>query len=383
MSVDFEISPDVLIWAEQQITSKTDEQISSLLNKWIRKEEVPNTSSIRRVSKALRIPFGYFFLEYPPQEECSLIHYRTIDSTANKNPSRNLVDIYNAMVNAQNWMSDYNRQVLNLDSLPFVGNCSKNDSPVEVASSIRKELDLPIDFFLGVKKTRYFHFLRDRISELGVLVMKNSVVGADNKRKLNIEEFRAFALVDSYAPLIFINSNDSENGKIFSLVHELAHILFGTDSLFNDNYSDKPVSNLEKICNAVAAEFLVPISFFKSEWVKSKDVSFVKISSLADMFHCSELVIARRALDLHFISLDIYKEVLSRTKKQFEMLQRANRYRTSRGGGDFYNTLKAKWDKNFVKALDSSVKAGNTPYLDAYRLMGIKGSTFHKFMSMA
>lgn len=94
MSIDFEVSPSILTWAEKQITSKTDEQISSLLYKWINNEEVPNTSSIRRVSKALRIPFGYFFLKHPPQEECVLIHYRTINSVANENFSRELIDIY-------------------------------------------------------------------------------------------------------------------------------------------------------------------------------------------------------------------------------------------------------------------------------------------------
>ena len=380
MSVSVEISPAILAWVGQQISAKNDTQITSLLSRWINKEERPTTKTIRRVSQATHIPFGYFFLKYPPQEECNLIHCRTIDSASIQSQSRDFIDVYNSMFNIQNWMAEYNRKTLGLKPLSFVGRYKENNSPMEIATDIRHELELSEDFFMREKSSdSCFNYLRKRISELGVLVMKNTIVGSNTHRKLDIKEFRAFTIINDYAPLIFINGNDTKTGKLFSLTHELAHIWIGSNNLFNDMYSSLNVSKPEQICNAVAAEILVPISIFKDKWTELNVNSVDKISTLADVFHCSKLVIARRALDLKFISQKTYTDIQSQTKIQFENSPSYNKSKFR--GGSFYNTLKSNWDKNFILALDYSTKAGTTPYLDAYRLTGFKSKTFQNLVA--
>lgn len=380
MSVSVEISPAVLAWVGQQISAENDTQITALLSRWMNKEEKPNTKTIRRVSQATHIPFGYFFLKYPPQEECDLIHCRTINSTSIKTQSRDFIDVYNSMLNVQNWMSEYNRETLGLEPLSFVGRYNENNSPMEIAVNIRHELELSEDFFIQEKSSESsFNYLRKRISESGILVMKNAVVGSNTHRKLDIKEFRAFTIINNYAPLIFINGNDTKTGKLFSLAHELAHIWIGSNSLFNDLYSNLSVSKSEQICNAVAAEILTPISIFKYKWTESKIDSIAKISILADVFHCSKLVIARRALDLKFINQKTYIEIQSQTRTQLETSPSDSKSKF--GGGSFYNTLKSNWDKNFILALDYSTKAGTTPYLDAYRLTGFKSKTFQNLVA--
>ncbi len=380
MSVSVEISPAVLAWVGQQISAENDTQITALLSRWMNKEEKPNTKTIRRVSQATHIPFGYFFLKYPPQEECDLIHCRTINSTSIKTQSRDFIDVYNSMLNVQNWMSEYNREILGLEPLSFVGRYNENNSPMEIAVNIRHELELSEDFFIQEKSSESsFNYLRKRISESGILVMKNAVVGSNTHRKLDIKEFRAFTIINNYAPLIFINGNDTKTGKLFSLAHELAHIWIGSNSLFNDLYSNLSVSKSEQICNAVAAEILTPISIFKYKWTESKIDSIAKISILADVFHCSKLVIARRALDLKFINQKTYTEIQSQTRTQLETSPSDSKSKF--GGGSFYNTLKSNWDKNFILALDYSTKAGTTPYLDAYRLTGFKSKTFQNLVA--
>lgn len=103
-----------------------------------------------------------------------------------------------------------------------------------------------------------------------------------------------------------------------------------------------------------------------------------KISSLADVFHCSKLVIARRALDLKFINQKTYTDIQSQTKTQFETSPPDSKPKFK--GGNFYKTLKSNWDKNFILALDYSTKEGKTPYLDAYRLTGFKSKTFQNLV---
>lgn len=68
---------------------------------------------------------------------------------------------------------------------------------------------------------------------MGVFVVMNGVVNNNNKRKLDVTEFRGFVLHDEYAPFVFINNNDAVSGKIFTLIHEIARILLGKTASFD------------------------------------------------------------------------------------------------------------------------------------------------------
>lgn len=68
--------------------------------------------------------------------------------------------------------------------------------------------------------------------------MLNGVVGENTHRTLSIDEFRVFAMVDEWAPLIFINGADSQGARLFSLFHEIAHIWLGENDLYKSIIDD-------------------------------------------------------------------------------------------------------------------------------------------------
>ncbi len=298
-----------------------------------------------------------------------------MDSIQLANPSRNLIDTIHEMESVQDWMKDY-RQELGFDVLPVVG-CMKGvrDASV-IVDRIRKDLELEDIWNEKCKDSRKaFSYIREKLEECGVVVMMNGVVGKNTHRALDVNEFRAFAMVDEWAPLIFINTADSNGARLFSLLHEVAHIWLGEDDLFNDRRDRVDgVSATEVMCNAVAGELIVPKSVFLNKWNASNidmDV-YATITELAKHFHCGEIVIARKAMDCKKIKQDVYKKVVQTAIDNYNQMKENK----ESSGGNYYNTMGARLDGCFVRALCESINMGRTSYTEAYRLTNTSRKTF-------
>lgn len=376
--VRVDVAPVVLDWVIKQASDAVQRSdVMGTLLGWKAGIKKPTFNQVASVSKATGIPLGYFFLKQPPVENFPVLEYRTIDSISSSNPSRNLIDTINHMESAQEWMRNY--MVDNdYDKLNFVSSVRESDGVDYIANNIRKTIAVKEDWYQHIKTSRdAFKFFRKKLESIGVLVMMNGIVGSNTHRKLNIDEFRAFTIIDDYAPLIFINANDSNGAKLFSLLHECAHIWLGKDNFFNDRFSSADdVSPLEVLCNAVAAEVLVPNSLFTKEWNRKSQISeYEKIKQLSNLFNCGTVVIARRALSNSYISKDDYQELVKDAIEQFNKFQK----KTSKGG-NYYATAATRIDHRFIAALDYSIQEGKTQFTDAYRLTNTSRKTFSKLV---
>ncbi len=380
-SVSVNVQPAILDWAMQKAQmGSASSSVIDMIAKWISGEKTPTFNQIEDVSRKISIPFGYFFLDEPPVEECKIVDFRTVDSISVHNPSRNLIDTVDLMSSVQEWMAEYNKDD-GISGYAFVGSIRISDGVTLAADAIRKALGLSLNWFEDYKSpAEAFRSLRNSIMDLGILVMMNGVVGNNTHRTLSVEEFRAFTLIYPFAPLIFINSRDTDNGKLFSLLHELMHVWIGKDSFYNDTYgTSQNVSKEEQFCNAVAAEILVPDSVFSAEWSKQSGSTESIITELGKHFVCSRFVLLRKALDTGIISQSEYGRLLNIFQKQFKEIQDQKQLKAS-GGGDFYRTLSTKWDRRFIQALYASAQSGRTQYKDAYRLTNTTGKTFHELV---
>lgn len=384
MRVDVTVSKDILDWVISRIRMEDiSTTVAQRLLQWYNGEKTPTFSQVEEASRATGIPLGYFFLTIPPKEELPLLDYRTVDSLELQKPSRNLVDTIHNMEQIQEWAKE---ELVRSGAsvLPFVGSLKNSNQTSQFVSKVRALLGLSIDWFTSSKTPDdSFRHIRSRISDAGVIVMMNGIVGNNTHRPLAIDEFRAFALVDNYAPLVFINSNDSISGRLFSLLHELVHILIGKNSFYNDRYSAHgQVNPAETICNAVAAEILVPDTLFVSKWNETitQNDAEAAITSLARFFKCGTTVIARKALDHGFITKQLYAKVAQLAVQMYDELRKKAK---ESSGGDFYKTAVSRIDQRFFRMLVGSVAEGRTLHSEAFRLTNTTRSTFHELREQA
>lgn len=384
MKVEVPVSKDILEWVISHISMENiSTTVAQRLLQWYNGEKTPTFNQLEEVSRATGVPLGYFFLTVPPTENLSLLDYRTVDSLELEKPSRNLIDTIHDMEQIQDWVKEELFRT-GTPALNFVGSFKNSNNTAAYVSKVRELLDLSVDWFIYSKTPEdSFRQIRSRISNIGVIVMMNGIVGNNTRRSLAIDEFRAFAVVDSYAPLIFINANDSTNGRSFSLLHEFVHILMGKNNFYNDRYSAHGQVNVaETICNAVAAEILVPDSIFVDKW--HEQVSQMEIESaihaLAKFFKCGTTVIARKALDHEFISKQLYSKIAHIAVQMYND-RRKKAKETS--GGDYYKTAISRIDQRFFKMLVGSVAEGRTLHSEAFRLTNTNRSTFHELRELA
>jgi Zn-dependent peptidase ImmA (M78 family) len=212
-----------------------------------------------------------------------------------------------------------------------------------------------------------------RAEDAGVLVMATSIVGSNSHRKLDTKEFRGFALADNFAPLVFLNAADSKAAQMFTLAHELAHIWLAATGLSDPEAGKLPDQQIERWCNHVAAELLVPnaeLHAVHNSALAVKD----EMQRLARFFKVSSLVVLRRLYEAGLMSRETMNQCY---QEELERILALEGGRSS--GGDFYRTLGARTGKRFARAVLSSTLEGHTLFRDAFRLLGVrKTATFYE-----
>jgi len=371
------VKPIIIQWAIQS-SGKNVKGLSekfAKIDQWTSEESALSVSELNKLSKELKIPFGYFFLPEPPIEDIKLLKYRTIDNEENAKPSRELIDTIKYMEKRQSFMRD---ALIEDGFLPheFVGSATIKEKPEDVATKILKELQLSENWNQNNSET--FRALREASSNLGILVMQNGVVGNNNHRVLDVAEFRAFVLIDDYVPLIFLNARDSINAKVFSLCHELVHIWLGIDELYNDNFAmDRIVNNskLERFCNEVAAEILLPLNSLQSAFNPEYDV-YTNIKNIAKTFHVSELVVCIRLKSKKMIDKKTFDAVYGKLLDEMRESLLDKQQQEKKSGGDYYATSGSRLDARFAATVSRKAREGRILYTEAYELIGAKGKTY-------
>lgn len=373
MSSQAFINPQILRWARERAGLGVHDAASAAkvkpeqLETWEGAQSRLTFRQAQTLAQALHTPFGFLFLNEPPIETLPLPDLRTVGGADLPRPSVDLLETIRSVMQRQAWYSEYLRDHQR-KPLVFVGSFNFEASPVEVAASIRKVLGVEVEQAQRTWEV-YFKELIDAAELAGVLVMRSGIVGNNTHRKLNVGEFRGFAISDPMAPVVFINSADAATARLFTLIHELAHLWLGSSGI--SNVTPGNTRREEVLCNAVAGEFLAPQAEFLAQWTRGQADLNQCVADLARRFHVSRLVVMRRALDLGLLSQATYSEHYLAELAAF-------RARES-GGGNFYRTAGAKNSTRFAQAVVAEALSGRLLLREAGRLLGVQPSKIQEF----
>lgn len=350
MTEGITVTGEMLRWARESMGFSVEEVVEKLDRKRVTKEVIenwenntdqPTYSQLERLAYGIyKRPLALFFFPEPPEEQTPEKSFRTLPADViGELPARirflirkasalqlNLRELFDGKNIAKNKI---------LESISFTA----DESEGELAERVRNYLGVDLKSQQSLPDIESaFNFWRGIIEDNGIFIFKDA---------FRMEGFSGFCLYDEEFPIIYINNTNDHSRQIFTIFHELAHLLFKTGGIDarHDGYLGHLKGNdfkIEVLCNRFAGEFLVPTDDFLKR-VKSIELNANSVSQLANIYKVSLTVIYRKLLDNKFIAQNEYDEQTGRLDKGGK-----------RGGeGNYYFNMKVYLGMRYIETVFS------------------------------
>lgn len=358
------ITPSVLEWAIKR-AGVSAESIHKKAEQWVSGEARPTFKQAMDLAKKLQIPFGYLWLKEPPKEQEIIPDLRTIGNGGLAQIPLELKTVVNDVKQKQEWFKEYAKTngILKCEA---IGRFKGSDDTQEIADDVTARLEIQDLVGSGCDKDRMLKNLIEKIEKLGILVMRNSILRGNTKKKLNLDTFRGFAIFDEFAPLIFINTNDSKAGQIFTLMHEVAHLWIGQSGISDLDIREN--NKIELACNEIAAKILMPKTKIQKAFREFDDDRWLEC--IADRFSVSTLAVLNRLRSLSLLAPRRYQELYN---AELERLSRIPKTRPS-GAPPPEVMVRVRNGYLFTFVVTSSVLSGDETYTNGASLLGFKNT---------
>lgn len=308
-NIYIEVNHKVLVWARESLAitrNQASEKTGITAKRLVQLEEgekQPTLDELKELSKTYKRTIATLLLAKPPKEKPLPTDRRTIDSKDLGNfHEKTIMAVRKARALAQSFVEL--RQELGIEIPKFSLSASIQEQPQVVAAKIRKHLNL--DELREIENINHaLEAYIEKVESLGVAIFQLS---------LTQDKLRGFSIVDDVMPIIGIKrGGEQATAKIFTLFHELGHILLNEGGLCD--LSEKTNIEIEKWCNAFSAEVLIPTSeLLKMEVVleqkhsNNKNWAKKNLVELGNYFHVGPLAILRSLLENKLTSSVFYKE---------------------------------------------------------------------------
>ena len=372
------VNPDVLRWARESLRL-SHEEVARRMNKkvsdieaWERGEASPTYIQLERLAYGIyKRPVALFFFPDVPEEEGVELTFRTLpEQMLERIPPRILYLLRRARVLQLNLAELYEgvnparRQILrDLDFAP-------SDAVTEMAEKVRAYLNISLEEQQSWDDTDdALKGWRTVLEDHGVFVFKDSFKAPGTKQEDTGEsDYSGFCLYDQDFPVIYVNNNKAKNRQIFTLFHELAHLLMHTGGV--DTRQDDYIEHLtgadkriEVFCNQFAAEFLVPSRDLQTR-LAGEVIHDGAVGDWAALYGVSRETILRRLLDWGRVTQQEYN---AKTRQWL-----SERKESGGSGGNYYLTRGVYLGEKYIEDVFSNYHKGNVSLEEAANYLDIK-----------
>ena len=327
------INPTIVKWARersgytlQEVAKSLNRDVATISN-WESGAAAPTYVQLEKLADKYKRPVAMFFFPEPPHET------DFVGQLALRSSEIEQLDPGIRILLRQARARQLSLMELNMDVNPAETKIFRDlhpqlgDSPTELAQQTRAYLDISVDTQAGWNSAKEaLENWREGVEEKGIFIFKDA---------FRDDSVDGFCLVHEQFPVVYLNNSRSSVRQIFSLFHELAHLLLGENGItrgINPNGGE-----IETFCNQFAAEFLVPSSHLKTRLNYSVYNDAV-IEELASYYKVSRPLILLKLIDQDIFTSDDYKQKTNQWYEEYESRLEGRVGGESSGGGNYYNT---------------------------------------------
>jgi Zn-dependent peptidase ImmA (M78 family) len=340
----------------------------------------PTLNQLRELSNAYKRPIAIFLLSDPLKESPLPKDYRMLPNKKDVFEKRTLEIIRRARA-----LQDVGAELLintNESVVPKINRVTLTENPETLARRQRDEYQLSVEVQNKFRDSyQLYNHLRESLEDRNILVFQFS---------MSLNDARGFALTDKNPNVIVINSTDTVEARIFSLVHELGHILLGQTVIDLPDINTEIIINVrndvENWCNSFASEFLLPKEqaklIFDSE--ETALTSTDMLNKFSRRFKVSKGMIIYKMFKLGFISKSAYEEILKRYQPSEVKVKKDNKDKGKKGGAlsadikclsevgnKFVSVVANNYDHNFIT------------FTDALNYLSVRSKVFDRVLARA
>ncbi len=362
------VNGEVLKWAREEVVGMTLESVAAKMNQsqatilgWESGLDSPTYCQLETLSyKLYKTPLAVFFFPEPPRQKSALPEFRLYPGAELDRSNRDTRLAIREMLARQESLYELTggRNPL-LSPLPQL----EQHPPIQAATKLRTLMGVTLEEQMFWKdSSEAMKHWRTKVEALGIYVFK---------RSFREQGVQGFCLTDMNFPVICINNSTSPTRQIFSLMHELSHLMCATNGFTKQDlaYMEHlaPANQrLETQCNQVAAEVLVPSSAFETH-AASFDGSEEGVAKIAKVFKVSREVICRKLMQAGKVSQRDYDTWRHQWNNEWLT-------RVKSGGGNFYKTTMTYLGDAYIKLGLAHYYSGRVSKMEVSEHFGIKVS---------
>lgn len=363
------INPAVLTWARETAGYVIDDLLKEFpkLSEWEDGSQNPSYNQLESLATKYHRPIALFFFPDPPKEEDIKKSLRAVSEDEIDSLSPRIRYLFRKAKSFQIKLKELStdQESEQREKLNWLNN-SSNLSVKDLALQVRKFLNISIDQQLSWDNSdTALKEWRKILALNGVYVFKEAFKN---------DKISGFCIYDETFPIIFINNSHSKNRQIFTLFHELAHLLF------HDSYLDildhriwemeaKDPNHIEVKCNKFAGHFLVPDTYFLKNYSHS-NTSDASILKIAEQFKVSREVILRKMFDSKLIDREQFLD------KMKEWSQQKKEDKKDKKSGNYHNNQMTYLGEAYLSLVFTNYYQGKLNIERATEYLGVSVKSF-------